>query len=108
MLTLEEYLLVCLMEEASEIQKACAKALRFGLDRHWAQEDKTTRLAIEEEVADLTGIVERLQQHGTLDRIRFAPEYKASKFATMLKVAIREGRVALTDEEKKTWGIDSI
>lgn len=28
----EEYLLVCLMEESSEIAQAAAKSLRFGLD----------------------------------------------------------------------------
>lgn len=105
MMTLEEYLLVCLMEEASEIQKACSKALRFGLEHFWDKEGKTNRHAIEEEVADLSGIVERLQKHGTLDLIRLSPEYKASKFAMMLQVALREGRVQMTDAEKETWGV---
>jgi NTP pyrophosphatase (non-canonical NTP hydrolase) len=30
-MNIEQYLLIKLMEEAAEVQQACAKALRFGL-----------------------------------------------------------------------------
>lgn len=38
-MNLEQYLLVCIMEEASEVAKAAAKMLRFGVnDKHESQQ----------------------------------------------------------------------
>ncbi len=59
-MTGDEYLLVCLMEECSEIQKAASKALRFGPNGYWDAENGTNREAIARELDDLAGVVELL------------------------------------------------
>jgi hypothetical protein len=48
-----EYLLICLMEEAAEIQQAAAKALRFGLDNHHPDRMETNAQELQKELTDL-------------------------------------------------------
>ena len=60
----DQYLLVCLMEECSEVAKECSKALRFGMmgdgytgcksDGNWF----VPKERIVKELADLTGVVD--------------------------------------------------
>ena len=49
------------MEECAEIQKAAAKALRFGLDDHAPGSDTTNVDDISNEIIDLLAIVEMLK-----------------------------------------------
>lgn len=67
-MTSDEYLLVCLMEEAAEVTKLASKALRFGLwDRPPDGSRKTTNgEEIAHELADLIGVVEMLTAHGCI------------------------------------------
>lgn len=52
-----EYLLICLMEEAAEVQQIAAKALRFGLGNHHPDHPETTNAAeIRRELLDLDAI----------------------------------------------------
>lgn len=52
-MTYEEYLLVHLMEEASEVVKACSKALRFGLDHYNEKEACINRENLRQELMNL-------------------------------------------------------
>jgi len=67
-MTRTEHLLVCLAEECAEIQHVVAKALRFGLDdippgQHiFAELTNAGRLT--QEVTDLLGVLELLQESG--------------------------------------------
>lgn len=66
MINLEQYLLIQLMEECSEIQHACAKALRFGLADGYPGTDRTNKLDIERELADLVGTLQALDKEGVI------------------------------------------
>lgn len=66
-MTQEEYLLVCLMEECSEISQAAAKALRFGLeDTHPERVDKTNELELLTEFYQLLTVMDMLQENGKI------------------------------------------
>lgn len=67
-MNLEEHLLVTLMEEAAELQKVAAKALRFGLDDTWRDAEYTDspRNLIQHELSDLIAVAEMLAQKGVL------------------------------------------
>lgn len=67
-MTIEEHLLVTLGEEAAELQKVIAKALRFGLDDKWrdAEYKDSPRNLIVKEFNDLYAVAEMLTQTETL------------------------------------------
>jgi NTP pyrophosphatase (non-canonical NTP hydrolase) len=83
---LEDYLLICLAEEAAEVSHAVAKALRFGLDTQWETRGKTNREAIEEELGDLKRLADRLG----LEMVR--PD-KGDKFDRMMEKSRKLGRL---------------
>jgi hypothetical protein len=56
------HLLVVLMEEAAEVQKECAKALRFGLRTTWDGKSPETRLKTE--LNDLSAVWDMLLMAG--------------------------------------------
>ena len=58
----QEYLLTCLLEELSEVQKAVSKALRFGLDDKY--EDATNLEMIEYELLDCTVLLDLIEEEG--------------------------------------------
>lgn len=95
-MTETEHLLVCLMEEASEVAKECAKALRFGLDDVNPNNPGggTNRDRIVRELADLYAIVQMLRFRSVL---RFAPESssavgeKLDKVRRMMEYARERG-----------------
>ena len=67
---LENYLLVCLMEEASEITQAAAKSIRFSLDDHHPErENQTNEDELLEEFYQCITIVEMLQEKNILKEL---------------------------------------
>lgn len=64
----QEHFLVCLAEEAGEIAlavgQASHKALRFGLDDGYPGTGRTNRGDIVQEVNDLMGVLELMQENG--------------------------------------------
>ena len=61
-----EYLLTCLTEECSEVQKECTKAMRFGLDDNWKERGKQSE-RIMHEFVDLMAVYESLVEEGCLE-----------------------------------------
>lgn len=71
----EQHLLITLLEECAELiyeatalQKAVTKALRFGLDDPWRDEefDGSPRDLIHKELNDVVGVAELLSERGVL------------------------------------------
>lgn len=66
----EEYLLVCLMEEASEIAQAAAKSIRFGLDdTHPNRPTENNELDLLTEFYQLLTVMELLQENNLIQKI---------------------------------------
>ena len=76
-----EYLLVCLAEECSEIQKAVMKALRFGLDKGnpYNEQFTTNASEISKECCDLIAVVELLEEDGILKNTGTIQEIECKK-----------------------------
>jgi len=82
-----EYLLVCLIEELSEIQYSASKALRFGLDEGHPDNHSTNADDIRNELIDLTAVVSLLEASGVIPIIsqkELAQKIRAKK-AKLLK-----------------------
>lgn len=59
----KEHLMICLMEEASEVVKATAKAIRFGIDNRYPDEQaKSNRESMVDEINDVWTIVGMLSE----------------------------------------------
>lgn len=112
-----EHLLTCLIEEASEVQKAAAKALRFGLDDAWADNDLelpkwdfTPRQEINYELNDLAAAILLLREHGVLPAVCEKDweqmEAKKAKILKMMEYARDAG--TLTEEETDVQRKDSM
>ena len=57
-MTIQEHLLVCLMEECAEITKEASKALRFGLDERYPDlNSESNKDAIFREFHDLVAVM---------------------------------------------------
>lgn len=72
-----EHLLVCLAEECAEVQKAIAKALRFGLSDGYPGAKTTNAQDITAELEDVFALVEMLQEEGvvfSLERVFIEPK----------------------------------
>ncbi len=80
-----DYLLISLIEEAGELQKECAKALRFGLDKYDPRQHcgSTNREKISHEFDDLLGTHRALQKNGVL-----RPTHQVSILAKMRKLVL--------------------
>ncbi len=63
-----EHILIKLNEEATEIAKDVDKALIFGLDDVEPNQEFTNKQKIENEIADLLGVVEMLTEKGFLNK----------------------------------------
>lgn len=61
---IKEHLLICIMEEAAEIQQAAAKALRFGLYHSYNGKGGTNIEDIAREITDLLAVVNLCEQYG--------------------------------------------
>jgi uncharacterized protein (UPF0210 family) len=72
-MTEKEYLLICLIEELSEVQKAITKSLRFGLDDYPPNTDYTNDIHIINEINDVYALFEMVNSFGI---IRTVPNEK--------------------------------
>jgi len=61
-----EYLLVCLMEECAEVQKAASKALRFGLKDGNPSSNFTNAEDLENEISDFVSVANILAAEGAI------------------------------------------
>ena len=98
-----EHLLTCLMEECAEIQKAAAKALRFGLDDYAPNSDSTNAEDIAAEIIDLVAVVEMLREENIIPSItdndsKIAIDKKKEKVKKYMDYAIERGTL---QEERK-------
>ena len=80
-----EHLLACLAEECDEVGQRCMKALRFGLTEVQAGQDLTNAERIEQELADLDGVVAMLRERLTLARSSDHDERVARKKSKVLR-----------------------
>lgn len=65
-MTRQEHLLVCLMEEAAEIQHAISKVLRFGPEQHYPETGIKNDEQVGLEIDDFIAIYRLLHRDGTL------------------------------------------
>ncbi len=95
MMTGQEHLLACLIEECAEVSHRCCKALRFGIDDKdpTVTQATTERMLISSELDDLLAVVEMLYERGILKRNNsqaeaiLAKKEKVLKFMTYAKAA---------------------
>jgi hypothetical protein len=84
-MNIQEYLLCCLGEEASEITKECSKAMRFGIDDDY-KDYGTPRSNLCDELNQLLGVVSILEARGILppdwrsEAAQRAKVFKVSQF----------------------------
>jgi NTP pyrophosphatase (non-canonical NTP hydrolase) len=95
-MTETEHLLICLMEEASEVAQACAKALRFGLDDEQPRmiAPSTARLSIQTELNDVLAVCQLLSEASVLPMIWIEQKMltaKREKLKRMMDYARRKG-----------------
>ncbi|MCL2364000.1 MAG: hypothetical protein FWC71_04985 [Defluviitaleaceae bacterium] len=96
MMTKTEHLLTCLIEECAEIQKAAAKALRFGLDDHHPDIPGTTNAdEIAQEYIDLLAIVEMLREDGIIPMLESRDRAQAKKDKVTKYMAYAQARGVL-------------
>ncbi len=95
-MTRHEHLLVILMEECAEVQKECAKALRFGLDDFYEPAGpETNRESIVREFDDLVATMDLLRHEEILpfeneDNLR-RQDAKVAKIEKYLKYSAEKG-----------------
>jgi len=96
MMTKTEHLLTCLIKECAEIQKAAAKALRFGLDDHHPNMPTTTNAdEIAQEYIDLLAIIEMLREEGIIPTLDSPEMVQAKKDKVMKYMDYARGRGVL-------------
>jgi len=91
-----EHLLTCLMEECAEIQKAAAKALRFGLDDHAPDEPEVTNGEnIAFECIDLFAVIEMLEEMEVIPQLPKSElvQQKKDKVLKYIKYAEERGSI---------------
>lgn len=95
-----EYLLVCLAEEAAEVQHRVMKALRFGIDEVQEGQSLTNLERIAEEVRDFNFISNSLLMQTYLEDKPFSltpigreAGQKDIKFKKYKELAVRLGRL---------------
>lgn len=91
----EQYLLVKLAEESSEISQIALKTTQFGLDSFYEPIFRTNQERINDELNDLTAVVELLNEHYGLSftQDRTAIENKKLKMKKFLLESISLNKV---------------
>ena len=91
-----EHLITCLIEECAEIQKAAAKALRFGLDDHHPDEPNFTNAdSIAHEYIDLLAIIEMLGDENIIPQLKtpLLTQPKKDKVIKFMEYAKERGTI---------------
>ena len=95
-MTKTEHLLTCLIEECTEIQKAAAKALRFGLDDHHPNMPETSNAdEIAREYIDLLAIIEMLREENLIPTLESPQMVQAKKDKVTKYMAYAQARGSL-------------
>ena len=94
-----EHLLTCLIEECAEIQKAAAKALRFGLDDHAPGDTATNAEDIADELLDLAAVMEMLEQEGIIPKPGAGKSTQRKKDKVEKYIKYARGRGTVSDEQ---------
>lgn len=118
MLHLTTYLLICLIEECAEIIHRCCKSIRFGMEECQAQAYKdlkdvkatsispdsekylTNKVRLEQELADLQGVVQLLQQQKVITGMAPHTETKKKKVLKYLEYSVKLGLAEKEAQEK--------
>ena len=92
-----EHLLTCLIEECAEVQKAAAKALRFGLD-DTSPGGTTNRQDIADECVDLLAVLEMLEDEGIIPPVETSQATQPKKDKVSKYMDYAKGRGTLSGE----------
>ena len=79
MLTEEQYLQVCAMEEAAEVTQRISKDLRFGLDDIQPGQSETNRARLENEIVDFVTVLDLMDQLDIINLQGHADSYAAKR-----------------------------
>lgn len=85
MLTKEQYLQICAMEEAAEVTQRLSKALRFGLDEVQPGQSLDNRQRLEGEIIDLVAVLMKLEEVDAINLQR--PEQEEALHDKLDKIA---------------------
>lgn len=101
MMTIEQYYLSKLAEEASEIAQIALKASQFGLEERQMPEGDTNGQRTHVEIDDLLAVIEELNRYC---KFAFEPcdyriENKKRKMRKWLAYSIELGKVEFNDEQ---------
>lgn len=88
-----EYLLICLMEECAEVQKAASKSLRFGLNDSESPLHPVNKDVLVEEVIDLLALIGLVFEdlHISQDGFEELVEIKNEKVLKYMKYSKERG-----------------
>lgn len=102
MLTLTDYLLIKLAEEAAEIVERASKVLIFGLDEIEEGQARTNGARLSDEIDDLYFVLEELARlkPRPLRPIGYGTEAKKRRFAKYLELSRQLGRLEKETNEK--------
>ncbi len=95
-MTTEQWLLTTLAEECAEVAQRCSKAIRFGLKEVQPGQEKNNTKRLYEEIADLFGTIEYIENLGIMDGpVTLKPliDRKFERLAKYLKYARELGIV---------------
>jgi len=96
-----DYLLVCLMEELAEVQQACAKSLRFGLEDHRPGTEDRNIDELWTEINDVYAILDMLVEHNILlVRNEYRIDLKKAKVNKFMQYSEDVGRLD-NDEDSR-------
>jgi NTP pyrophosphatase (non-canonical NTP hydrolase) len=96
-MTYEEYLLTHLIEECSEVIKACTKCQRFGKSHFWEKEGVMNKEAVAIELGDVWFIMEELRKIGW--RFDSSKYDSTQRFKRALALSIKNGCVVMHEEK---------
>jgi NTP pyrophosphatase (non-canonical NTP hydrolase) len=96
-----EHLLSCLIEECAEVQKAAAKALRFGLNSINPGTNFSNEQEVIKEFAEVVAVMELLEDEGIFKSMGSIQtiESKKARVLHFMQYAIKEG-ILDADREK--------